>query len=280
MRKPDGADANVADSANPAETYDSYLVPALFAPWSVELLRRAAPRAGEAVLDLACGTGVVARAVAPMVGRQGEVTGLDVSPSMLEVARTRAAAERLPIAWKEGSALELPFPEQWFDLVVCQQGLQFFPDHLAALKEVRRVLRGAAVGRSRAVLAVWRDLAFHPVFEALDTAARRHLGASFAAPFSLGSADELAALCADAGFRSTVVEPLSLTVTYQDPDRWVDLSVRAGAAVMPQFAGLGPSGRAALVARIRDDMTRVLRAHTRGDRLAMATHAHVVTASG
>lgn len=261
-----------------AEAYDGYFVPTLFAPWSAELLRRAAPRSGEAVLDLACGTGVVARAVAPLVGRQGEVTGLDVSGPMLAVARARSADDPIPIAWTEGDAVALPFPDRWFDLVLCQQGLQLFPDRLTALREVRRVLRRADGRQSRAVLAVWRDLTLHPVAEALDAAGRRHLGLSFAAPFSLGSEDELASLVAAAGFDSAVIEHVSLTLSFPDPDRWLELALRAGAAAAPHVAAPGRE-RAGLVARVRDDMADVLGAYTRGDRLGMVTHAHVVTAS-
>jgi SAM-dependent methyltransferase len=279
MPAPRDGEGVVMTGSGAAEAYDGYLVPALFAPWSVELLRRAEPRAGQVVLDLACGTGVVARAVAPLVGRQGEVVGLDVSASMLAVARARAADDPLPITWKEGSAVELPFPEQRFDLVLCQQGLQLFPDRLTAMREIRRVLRRADRGRSRAVLAVWRDLALHPVFEALDAAGRRHLGTSFAAPFSLGGEDDLAGLVAAAGFGSATIEPVSLTLSFPDPSRWLDLSVRAGTAAMPHVASFGTARRAALLARMRDDMADVLDAYTRGDRLGMVMHAHIVTAA-
>ncbi len=116
---------------NPAQAYESYFVPALFVPWTAVLLEHAAPRPGERVLDVACGTGVVARNAAPLVGSEGKVAALDISPAMLDVARSLPAPAGARIDWHEGSALALPFPSEAFDLVLCQQGLQFFPDRAA-----------------------------------------------------------------------------------------------------------------------------------------------------
>ena len=109
-----------------AELYQRYLVPAITTKWAEDLVGRARPRAGEAVLDVACGTGVVARLAAKAVGN-GQVTGLDLNAGMLAVARG-VPSEGAPITWIEGSALDLPFPADQFDVVLCQLGLQFFPD--------------------------------------------------------------------------------------------------------------------------------------------------------
>ena len=110
-----------------AELYERYLVPAITAKWAEDLIVRAQPRAGESVLDIACGTGVVARLAARRVAARGQVTGLDLNAGMLAVAR-RVPNEGPPINWIEGSALDLPFPSDSFDVVLCQLGLQFFPD--------------------------------------------------------------------------------------------------------------------------------------------------------
>jgi len=104
----------------------------------MDLVSRAQPKPGETVLDVACGTGVLARTAASMMA-QGRVTGLDVNSGMLDVART-VPSEGAPITWVEGSALNLPFPADSFDLVLCQLGLQFFPDKERALAEMHRVL--------------------------------------------------------------------------------------------------------------------------------------------
>lgn len=122
-----------------AELYERYLVPAITALWAADLVGRAAPQPGERVLDVACGTGVVARLAAKTMGA-GHVVGLDINAAMLAVARSRPAGPTPHIEWLEASALEMPFPDRSFDLILCQLGLQFFPDRSRALREMLRVL--------------------------------------------------------------------------------------------------------------------------------------------
>ncbi len=87
--------------SNPAESYESYMVPTLFAPWASHLVQSADPQHGERVLDLACGTDIVARHVAPRLGTKGAVTGLDLNPHMLTVARAAAERQGLAVEWRE-----------------------------------------------------------------------------------------------------------------------------------------------------------------------------------
>src|SRR5579859_5687531 len=122
-----------------AELYQRYLVPGITTKWAEDLIRRAQLRPGQEVLDVACGTGVVARLAARKVA-PGRATGLDLNAGMLVVARS-VSNEGAPVSWMEGSALDLPFPSGHFDVVLCQLGLQFFPDQPRALHEMRRVVR-------------------------------------------------------------------------------------------------------------------------------------------
>ena len=108
--------------------YEHYFVPAMFLPWATILLRHAAHQARERVLDLGCGTGIVARQVDPLVGTEGQVVVLDMNKAMLDVARALPAPPGATIRRHEGNAMALPFPEGAFDVVLCQHGLQFFPD--------------------------------------------------------------------------------------------------------------------------------------------------------
>lgn len=217
---------------NPAEVYERYLVPALFLPWGKELLRRAKPLPGERVLDLACGTGAVARQASPLVGTTGFVVGLDLSDAMLKVARSTAAPGGSPIVWQQGSAVALPFADASFDLVLCQQGLQFFPDRPAAVRQMHRVLTPSG----RVVLSVSRGLEHQPIYVALNAAIERHLGvAAMAAPFSLGDAEELRALLVGAGFLETVIESMVRTVRFPSPQQFVRLSVLGAAAAVPDL---------------------------------------------
>src|SRR5262249_48391535 len=120
----DGRHREMTDTLRPVETYQAYFVPAMVTPWAGMLLDRVRPQPGHHVLDVACGTGVVARMAAPIVGSGGRVVGLDVSPAMLAVARTVPAGNHAPIEWLEEDAATMSLTDASFDLVLCQQGLQ------------------------------------------------------------------------------------------------------------------------------------------------------------
>jgi SAM-dependent methyltransferase len=131
----------VAGSA--PEIYERELVPAVFGAWAPVLVDLAQPRSGHRVVDVACGTGIVARIAAMRVGPTGAVVGIDLNPGMLSVARSAASTEPRsggPLQWQEASADKLPLADGSFDIVYCQLGLQFFADRAAALREMRRVL--------------------------------------------------------------------------------------------------------------------------------------------
>lgn len=121
-----------------AECYERYFVPAIGAPLAADLVEAATLRPGERVLDVACGTGVVARLATERVGPSGSIAGADINPGMLAVAR--AAAPGTACEWHQAPADALPLPDASFDAVLCQMGLQFFPDNVAALREMHRVL--------------------------------------------------------------------------------------------------------------------------------------------
>src|SRR5690349_12746157 len=120
-----------------AELYQRHLVPAVTAVWAAALVERVGLRRGERVLDVACGTGVVARAAAGRVGRTGHVAGIDINAAMLAVARSLPAGPGAGIGWFEASALRMPFRPGSYDVVLCQLGLQFVPSRPAALAEIR-----------------------------------------------------------------------------------------------------------------------------------------------
>lgn len=112
---------------NISENYERYLVPIIFAPWALDLVEAAALQPRERVLDIACGTGIVARTAAQRLSDGANLVGLDLSAAMLEVARSEAKAEGVTAEWREGSAVKLPLADATFDVAFCQQGLQFFP---------------------------------------------------------------------------------------------------------------------------------------------------------
>jgi ubiquinone/menaquinone biosynthesis C-methylase UbiE len=195
------------------ENYQRYLVPAIFGPFATDLLELSAMQPGERVLDVACGPGVVARLAAAVVGATGRVVGVDLNAGMLAVARTLPSSRAAPVEWREDDAAALQLPDGGFDVVLCQQGLQFFPDRPAALREMRRVLSPTG----RLVLSTWREIGLSPGFAALAEALARHVPAAVATirgPFALGDADELRALVAGAGFKDVAVRPLARTLCF------------------------------------------------------------------
>lgn len=181
-------------SENPAWVYEQHQVKAIFEPWARVLIDIARPQPGERALDAACGTGVIARLVAPMVGTTGKVAGIDFDPLMIEVAGELASG----IEWHHGDLQKLPLPDQSFDLVICQQGLQFLPDRNAGLREMHRVLRPGG----RLVLALWTELAKSPghaiLFGALGAALGKDM--SRPPPWSLAEESQVLQLIAAAGF--------------------------------------------------------------------------------
>jgi ubiquinone/menaquinone biosynthesis C-methylase UbiE len=269
---------NDPQPGNPAETCEDYFVPAMFLPWASILLRHADPRAGERVLDVACGTGIVARLAAPRVGFDGQVAALDMNPAMLAVGRALPAPSGATIVWQEGNAMALPFPDGAFDLALCQHGLQFVPDRGAAVREMRRVL--AVRGRASAI--VLQALARHPVFEALVEAVARRLSLPVSAvmtPFSLSDAEELGRLYTAAGFEKVDIRPESTTTRFANPDRFVPLAVTSSAAAVPAFAELQGPARAALLEMVRTDVEPVIRRYRDADAVTFPMFAHVVVAT-
>jgi ubiquinone/menaquinone biosynthesis C-methylase UbiE len=188
-----------------AEAYERYLVPAIFREGAEKLVDHAAIQPGERVLDVGCGTGIVARTAASRTGEHGAVTGLDLNPDMLEVARSASSAVNPSIDWKQGAAEELPLARSSFDVVLSQQAFQFLEDRAKALEEMRRVLRP----EGRAVFSVLRSVEHNHTYRPLIEAFRRHggdeLGVMMQSPFQEWTRQGLREMALEAGFRSASV---------------------------------------------------------------------------
>ena len=258
---------------NPAEAYESLLVPHQFAPWARDLVARADPKPGERVLDVACGTGIVVRSVLPLVGPNGRVVGVDSSPAMLAVARIRAPSEA-SIEWYEASAEALPLSDAAFDLVLCQQGLQFFTDKLSATREMRRVLAPGG----RVALSVWQALEHNPVHKAINEATVRLLGTPALAVAFSGSAQELETLLSGASFEDIAIESVAMTLRFPSADRYIKLSMLARAAVQPIFAELDEAEHATRLEAAQQELSATLQRYIHGDEIVVPMAAYVATA--
>ncbi len=193
------ADSGFQLQGSGPEAYERYMVPVHCDALAEDLVERMQIRPGEAVLDVASGTGVVTRSAARRVGTLGRVLGIELNPAMIEVAR-KAAAFFDQVEFRAGSALELPVEDRQFDAVLCQQAIMFIPDRELAIREMFRALKpGGRVG-----LNVFRSLEHIPAFVCLVEALAKHASPSAAefmrAPFVMESLAQMRALFEQAGF--------------------------------------------------------------------------------
>lgn len=231
------------------ENYERYFVPAIAAPLAVGLIETAALQPGERVLDLACGTGIVARLAAERVGPAGTIAGLDINPGMLAVARA-AAPPAAAIAWHQAPADATALPDAAFDVVMCQMGLQFFADKAAALREAHRIL--APGGR----IVVNAPGPAPELFIVLADALARHIKPGLAPfvqqVFSLHDTAQLQALIAQAGFTQATAEPGIKTLALPPATAFLWQYVRS----TPLAAAAAEAGEAARAALERDIAAR------------------------
>jgi ubiquinone/menaquinone biosynthesis C-methylase UbiE len=241
--------------------------------WAPGLIECAALQQGERVLDLACGTGLLARLAAVRVGPRGTVTGLDINAAMLTVARAAEAQAGATIGWVEGSAVAMDFPDTAFDVIVCQQGLQFFPDREAAVREMLRVL----VRGGRIVLSVWKSPS--PYNAAVGDALERFVGADIAARYRAGrlrgvpDAATLRDMMHDAGFHAVEVCPRTITIRLPAIETFV-LGHLDGHPVASAITTLGEDDRAEFARQVKAG----LREYVEGDDVAYPDEANIVTA--
>jgi SAM-dependent methyltransferase len=225
-------------------------------------------------MDVACGTGVVTRLAAQRVGSTGRVIGVDLNPGMLAMARQLAQhGPAAHIEWRESDAATLPMSDAHVDVVLCQQGLQFFPDKPGALRELHRVL----VPGGRFACSVLRDIHYNPFQQAVANALGRLVSPETAAvihsPFALGDAEVLRALVTTAGFHNVHVR-IEMTVIRQ---RSLDAFVAGYLAATPAasaIAALDETVRKAILGDVRTS----LRAYLDDDGLTAPLAFHVVTA--
>lgn len=238
-------------------------------PWTDGLILAAGCRDGDRVLDVACGTGVVASRVNLVSRKLCYVSGIDINEGMLSVARRNAQVE-----WHQGSVTELPFEADSFDVVLCQQGLQYFPDRAAAMREMARVLAPGG----RIALNVWGALERQPFFVAAIAGIGKFLGAdaqaAFNLAFSLNAAQELRQLANDAGLENIRVRFEHRTMRYPVPARFVTGWLR-GTPITAQFLALPDDRRQAFIAHI----VELIASYVDDAGLAVPMENHFLTAA-
>ena len=252
-----------------AKAYEGLFVQALFAEWAPRVADAAQIRPGQRVLDVACGTGILAREVATRVGTGGRIVGIDASPGMVAVARSLAPA----IDIQEAVAEALPFPDRSFDAVVSQFGLMFFTDRRKALEEMHRVL----VPGGRLVVAVWDTVDNIPAYAAATKLLQEMAGDAAAdalrAPFPLGDRGKLAALFASAGMSSAEITTHRGTANFPSIRTMVEADLRGW---LPLLGVILTEDRIAAILQAAES---VLRPYSTPDgRAVFDVSAHLVTA--
>ena len=188
-------------STTAAEKYESQKVPSVFGPLANATLEAVSLPESVRVIEVACGTGIISRLISEQLPGNGRIVGTDLNPAMIEVARKTTPPSRHSVEWLACDVIDLPFADGEFDIAICQQGLQFFPDKPKALAEIRRVVAPGG----RLILTCWRTIS--PLFQAVsdslmqrvsEKAAKQALG-----PFSFRDGDCIASLLTEAGFRIT-----------------------------------------------------------------------------
>jgi ubiquinone/menaquinone biosynthesis C-methylase UbiE len=250
-----------------AELYESQFVPALFAEWAPHLTELAGIAPGQAVLDVACGTGIVARTVAAVQRGKGRVVGLDLNEAMLDVARR----VRPEIEWRHGDAAHLPFPDGSFDVALCQMAFMFFPDRSQVLKEMARVVTAAGT----VAFSVPSRLESQPAYAPFVELAARHAGPEaiglLGTYFASGDLDELRRLIASTGLYVAAVRTHVGTVKCPSVDAFVATEVES--------TPLRERISDAVYARIREGAREVLRPFTNpGGAAEIPLEGHVIAA--
>jgi len=258
-------------AAEAAELYERYVARYILGPWAPLLADAARLAPGERVLDVACGTGVVTRVAAQRVGSAGHVVGIDLNPGMIAVARSLAAPQGATIEWDARSALDLGLEDQSFDVVLCQQGLQFFPDKALALREMRRVLRRGG----RVAISVWNSTGLYnsAVGDALAKLVGDETATRFCASRKAPAKEELQGLLSDAGFSDVEVQVSRINVHLPRPDQFA-LDHLAATPVAPVIAAADSDLRK----KIGTSVMQQLHGYAAGDGVTYPEETYVLTA--
>jgi SAM-dependent methyltransferase len=238
-------------SGSAAELYERYTVAWMFEPLARQLIERLPLRSGSRVLDVACGTGIVARLAASRVAPDGRAVGVDINAGMLTTARKVAHAAGLDIEFGEGDANALAFPDAAFDAVLCQQGLQFFLDRAGALREMRRVLAPhGTIG-----IAVWGDPG--PFTRSLADALSRHIGPKVGlqclAPFALSNPQLLRGLADESGLAGAELRTVSLIRRVEPTQDWL-IKYSSGLPYGEAVAAMSAAARAEVVRHVASSL--------------------------
>ena len=249
------SEMNLFSSMTFPEIYEQVLVGPLFTPFAEELVARLNPGQSDSLIDVACGTGIVARLCRKRLAPNARIVGVDVAPPMLAVARTADTT----IDWRQGSASALPVGEGEFSHLACHQGLQFFPDKGVAVSEMRRVLRPGG----RIAVACWRSLQDNPAILELNSIAERHVGRIVDPRHDFGSPHILHGLLTDNGFQDVKVDTFTHAVRFSDGGLFSRLNAMVVIGTSDAGQAMDESEQAQLASQIASESREVISGFTK-----------------
>lgn len=252
-------------SLDTARAYEATFVPAIFAEWAPHTVAAAEVTAGQVVVDVACGTGVVARHALEVTGPTGTVIGVDLNDAMLTVAADIEPA----IEWRTGDVADLPLEPASADAVTCQMAFMFFPDRVAAFTELGRITRPGG----RIAVSVPAALDRQPAYRPFVEAAARHAGPEavslLSAYWSCGDLAALAAEAAQGGLAVVDQRTRTGTCGFESPAAFVEIEVKAS----PLAERVTPEGLEAIIT----DVTAVLSGGGDDEPFGVPLVGHVLT---
>jgi len=253
------------------EMYERWLVGPLFRPWAEMTLSEVGLNRRDRVLDIACGTGILARVAKDRIGDARHIVGVDISGDMLAVARAAAPG----IDWREGNASALPLHEgEQFDIVACLQGLQFFPDKPAAAAQMRRALAKGG----RLAVAAWCSDEQIPYFLELRRVAERHLGPISDQRYSFGDGALLESLLREAGFNEVKSKVLSRIIRFEDGAPFLRLNTMALIGMSAVGKAMDDLERKCVIEAIVSDSLPVQQPYMDGSALTFELRTNLATA--
>ena len=257
-------------SGNAAAIYENQKVPAMFAPLADATLKVVSLFDDDIVMDVACGTGIVARKVRDKIGSAARIVGADLNEGMIETAKGLTDAQSRSCEWHTANATDLPFEDGTFSIAFCQQGMQFIPDKEGALREIHRVLRPTG----RVALTVWNGMAdfMVPIADALGRYINSEVAEKARAPFAFNG-ETLLPIMSDIGFIDVSIENLTINRIIQATDSAIRDEIM-GLPIAPSVKEKGDDVLQIIVQETLDGLSRFLQ----GTDFIVPQHTHLIQA--